>query len=370
MKADLFSISIYWGALLISLLLCQMYQKSQPTKLFTKVIYIILISLPLAIVAGARYDVGTDYTTYSNFYQLHCNGSLKEVFSIRYEKGFLFFSYLCYQISSGSVFFYFFVVQLLILSLAISGFVQFSRLINLPVAFFLYYIFFYHPSLNIIRSSIAISFLIFSYRFLLEEKWIKYYATILIGYFFHSTMLLCTIYPLVFFFSGKFGDKDNYIKSTKNTSFYILFMILFVPLISTILQIMINSVYVDTYDDYIKSADAEISIGTIVVYILYALPIMLFNWEYIKKHKIYARLRDLTFLYIPISFVGYFASWASRLNRFSLVAFLFLFAIAINDSRIKKWTTKYSVLVCIIFYFVSIVINNNSETFPYKFLRF
>lgn len=371
MKADLFSISIYWGALLISILFCQIYQKQQPKKNRIKIFYIFLICMPLSLVAGARYDVGTDYLVYAEYYLYNKSYDLSYIFeNFRLEKGFFIFNKLCYYLSGGSIFFYFFAVEFFILCLAVSGLLRFSKRINLPAAFFLYYIFFYHFSLNGIRSAIAISFLIFSYYYLLEKKWVKYFVVIFIGSLFHSTIFLCMLYPFALLFSGKFAANDYYINNTKRTTVYILFLIIFIYIIGSLLPIITQVFFADMYDMFIESSDGKIGIGTFFLFILYVVPIILFNWKYMKNDKIYARLRDLSLLYLPVSIIGYFAVWASRLNLFSFVALLFLFSMAINDNKMKRWTTIAPIIICFCAYITDVIINNSSQTFPYKLLSF
>ena len=371
MKADFFSIIIYWSALILSILFCKLYQKRQPSKLYSKIFYVTLICLPLSMVAGARYAVGTDYLTYLEYYELNSSYSLSYILeNYRFEDGFFMFNRLCYFLSNGSVFFYFFAIEFFILCLAVSGFIQFSNRISLPVAFFLYYILFYHFSLNGIRSAIAISFLILSYKYLLEDKWLKYYVLIALGFFFHRTILLCALYPFVFFFSGKYKADGSYIKNTKRSITFFLFIVLSIFILGSALSEVTHTLFTEQYDTYLDSAEGQIGIGTIVMFFLYVIPMFWFNWEYIKSDKTYARLRDLSILYIPVSIIGYFAVWASRLNLFAFVALLFLFSIADNDRKIKKWTSVYSLIICFLMYFINVIINNFSQTFPYKFLIF
>lgn len=369
MKADFFSLFIYWGALLLSVYLCVRYQKTPHKSVVSKVLGILLICLPLSVVSGLRYNVGTDYEFYNEFFLVNGHYKLDDlVNSSHFELGFLLLVKLCNILFDKSTFFFFFTIELFSLFLAVCGFLKFSNRINLALSFFLYYIFFYHFSLNGIRSAIAISFLIFSYYYLINEKWLKYYLVIFGGFFFHNTIIICAIYPMILFFSGKYTSSGTYIKGSRKTTGYVVLIITMMYLLSTFLAYTIQLLFATKYEGYLESEKSEFGIGTIAMFVMYTIPLLVSNWNVIRNNKDYARLRDLAIFYIPVSLIGYYAAWGDRINMFSEVAFLFLFSLTANDKAIKTWSKYYTVGWCFLVYVYFILILNFHNTFPYAFI--
>lgn len=365
--ADFFSILVYWGALLVGMIFCFFYQKINPKSLILKISLLVLICLPLSIIASIRYDVGTDYFQYINIFdQLSGQELLFLSNDAKYERGFLFLIELTNLIDGNNFVLFFFICEFLILFVAVCGFIKFERRINLGLAFFLYYLFYYHFSLNGIRQALAISFLILSYHYLLDGKNLKYLLIICVGSLFHISLLSCAIYPLISLFSGKYIN-GKYKKGTSKTILYYILLALFVSILGPIVSSTISLMNWDRFSD-MTVTNRQFGLGTIFIFIVLLFPLLVFNRNVLQGNKTYALLRDLSILYLPISMIGYYMEFAFRLNYYTEVSFVFLVAFSMKDHMFNRVSVYYTLFVFFFFYVFTYIIQNFQETFPYRWI--
>ncbi|HBC3604841.1 TPA: EpsG family protein [Vibrio parahaemolyticus] len=165
----------------------------------------------LFIVAGLRYDVGTDFSTYVYFINLINNGHdtymesgfelmIKLLLDSGFEEQSVFFVSSLITIT----FFYFFIIK-------------HSEQYTFSVIIFFLFPIFYLASFNGVRQFIAISIFLYSIRFILEKKLTSYCIIIVVGSFFHKTILL--MLPLYFILNKRLGVKKTILTSILFVSF-------------------------------------------------------------------------------------------------------------------------------------------------------
>ncbi|MBY8176897.1 EpsG family protein [Vibrio fluvialis] len=164
------------------------------------------------IIAGFRYNVGTDFKTYVYFINL-----IKGGHDTYMEPGFEILIKLL--IGSGfeeqSIFF---ISSLITLTFFYLFIIKHSKLYTLSVVIFFLFPIFYLASFNGVRQFIAIGFFLYSLRFILDRKILSYGLFILLGALFHKTILL--MLPLYFLLDKKINLRKTILVSI----FYISFV--------------------------------------------------------------------------------------------------------------------------------------------------
>lgn len=184
---------VYIVMLLISIIF--IFLASKLTKKWQKVICYILASLPFFLVSAFRYGVGTDYgKRYMYSYDVLGKGENR---NLNLEPGYIILAKLCLLISTE------YYTIFIVTSAIIVGFFMltiFTKSKNplLSVIIFLLGGFFF-DSLNIMRQYLAMSLVVFGYRFLLGKKryWILYVMCVLLATSLHSTAIIMLV--LLFF---------------------------------------------------------------------------------------------------------------------------------------------------------------------------
>lgn len=175
----------------------------------------ILIAI-FCIIAGFRYNVGTDFKTYVYFINL-----IKDGHDTYMEPGFEIL--IKFLIGSGfEVQSVFFISSLITLTFFYLFIIKHSKLYTLSVVIFFLFPIFYLASFNGVRQFIAIGFFLYSLRFILDRKILSYGLFILLGALFHKTILL--MLPLYFLL-----DKKLNLRKTILVSIFYVSVVSFLP---------------------------------------------------------------------------------------------------------------------------------------------
>lgn len=182
------ALSIYIS-ILFSLPLCGTLTWDNRNKSLLAYLIISLIS----IVVGLRYDVGTDWENYKEYYEYVGKFGFDGLFKTDMEPLYFCLNWLLnffalpYQ-------FLFIVIMALHLGMLYKSLSDYRFL--LPWALFLYVTFIFTSSLNIQRQTLSFCIFVFSLRYLLRGESIKYYVCALfaIGFHYSSIILLCVYF--------------------------------------------------------------------------------------------------------------------------------------------------------------------------------
>lgn len=165
-------------------------------------LYLIINFVLLFIIAGFRHpDLGTDSYNYQRIFNIIQNGS-----DTSHEIGYQFINKLVVYFNGDYQSF-------LILTSFVFLFPIFYTVrkisFNPSLSIYLYYTsYLFFQSFNIMRQSLAVSFVILSYLFLIKEKWVFYIITVLIASTFHTSALIAL--PLAFLHKVNF-NKYSYL---------------------------------------------------------------------------------------------------------------------------------------------------------------
>ena len=251
----LFQTLFIYAAFIIIMVLCsrtsinnqKLYLRAHPNSLAPfwtgEMIFLVLF---FSLLAGLRYDVGTDHLFYLEAYLDGGNDRLEFLFS---ELSGL------YRTLGVHPIFYFFTLSLIQISFFILAFRE-NRFVLPFLAVFLFTNSLYGSWINTIRQDIAICIWIYAIQFILNKDWKRYLICCLICFGFHrSSFIFVFFYPL--FCTGK-----DFFSSTK-IQFALIIAALFIRhsfggllnSLESMIQVYMNSMSIITgsetlYDSY------------------------------------------------------------------------------------------------------------------------
>lgn len=166
---------------------------------------LLALFVPLVLISGLRAShVGTDTANYMYGFNLISNVSFEYIFDVvRWEEGYVFLNKIASLFSSDSQTIII-VTSFFILFFVIKGIYESS--VNRVFSVYLYVsMYYYFVSFNAIRQFLAISLILYAYKFIRERKFIKYAVLILIASSFHKIAIL--FIPVYFLFGIKLNIK-------------------------------------------------------------------------------------------------------------------------------------------------------------------
>lgn len=183
-------------------LACGSFQKSICINSNYKVIITCLICiLPVVLLYTLRFGIGYDYLSYEKSYHILHNTAILEYFrahrgavhgTFYVEPGY----YLLNRIAPNYHILQF--LNALVIFLPFSKAVCICRTkISPHVAFFVFYATQFIYSMNGVRYSMALSFILLAFVYLLHHKNLKFFICIAVAAMFHTTALLALLYFLV-----------------------------------------------------------------------------------------------------------------------------------------------------------------------------
>lgn len=153
-----------------------------------KIVAFILSALSFFIVSAIRYDVGVDYLyRYAPDYINMGNG----IDVPNLELGYKLIAKMCLFITKDYVII-FVVTSAIIIGLTFYTIFKESPYPALSVIIYFLTGFFFH-SLNIMRQYLAISVLLFSYRYLVDKRYIAYIISVIVALLLHSSSIVIII---------------------------------------------------------------------------------------------------------------------------------------------------------------------------------
>lgn len=376
MKADINSIMIYAMGLLITFFLLHFTEKVKVKNRINIFICLLIVALPLSILAGCRYGIGTDYFSYLLKFKYVQDYSWSYCF-VQHETEILFalIIKIAYILGRSYEFVFFFMEFLTI----VIGLVAINRLrdkINVSFAFFIFYLLTYHQSYNIIRQTLAMSIVLLALTYLIDRNYIKYVVIVVVATFIHTTAILCLVFllvPLVLRRKTETDANNNVAKTNLRLKLVLFYaIVLATPIIAgQLLQIVIKLSGLSNYIKYVNSS-VDIGVGTIVIAMMMIAPVYIYGRKYAYDNiDEYGILKDTLILFLPISFLGYYASWASRLNAYPQLTLIILLPMLFRKSSIRYTPLlKLYYIAYLVFIFINdFWINNYNQTFPYVFFK-
>lgn len=239
---------IYICALMIAMFFAAQAQKVRKISQLktTYMGFCILSFLPLTLVSMLRYEVGTDWIIYDDYF--HWINEGRDKFS---EPGFNLLNRILYCVTHNS-WILFAVVAFLILLFTFLAFYQQS--IWVPFTILIFFISGdYFNSQNQIRQVLAMSIFLFAMKYIWSRDWKRYFLWLLIAFSFHVSALI--FIPLYFLYGIKLNVKKLII--------LYLATILLLPIFKKILVFVVSKTKYSWYFDSVYNTNDFYMLGFI-----------------------------------------------------------------------------------------------------------
>jgi len=354
----MFTYAVYNFILFSSTLSAYLYEKAQ-SKIKQKLYYSIAFFIPFFFLA-IRYDIGTDYQNYVEYFYRIANGEM-----ILKEPGYLIVNYLIIgfdlDVQWLFVFFGFFFLYFSFNAFPKKGFA-------LGVFLFLSVSYFYE-GFSAIRQGLAIGILAYSMRFIGEGKLVKYLLFVFLASFFHvvTAVLWLLIYPLV---------KINF-----NKAFLIIvilisfFLIKYTGFVDSLLQLAVS--IFPKYAWYLNSKFMQAAaVGSglgVLLKIFFVLMAIFFKEKIVTKYKNSNVAINIAVLYIIALLIHLKIQIFGRVEHAFVFAFILSIVYLVNTFQ-KESRILFIIPTAILFYIIfmkyiasgTLAVDNDVYINPYQ----
>jgi len=340
--SDFESLIFYVLSFLLSVGLYTVYCKKN------KKIFLIGAAIIPLLIGGLRYNVGTDYMNYYNFYE---NNSF-------IDPGF-------YVVSSVSRHFdnyqlIFFIYNLLTLLFVFLGLKNIDKQYR-PIAYLCFLFLFFTVSFNAMRQMLAVSIVFFSYKYAINKRMLLFIATILFATIFHTTAIFSIIlYPLM-------NLNKRFIKVVALV--VILVVVLNYQDIVKILASLPLFDHFSLYESYI--GNVTFSNMSFLVDLLVLAYLVFVRKKAIRQNPAF---REYLFIYIIgviLSLTGFSDPYVKRIALYFTVASIILLPVASSsyEDRKNRLINQMAVVIFVISKFiVQIYLLGQADIIPYNFV--
>lgn len=337
-----------------------------------KNIYFLVPIIIVSLIAGFRFQVGTDWETYKGYYEDFLKGGMSWE-NIKYSTLEPLYLILNKVIALFNVNYqvFFTIIMFLHLILLYKSFDRYPVL--LPFGLFFYITTFFFMSLNIQRQTLAICIFFYSLRYIFDHKFFKYCICISIATLIHySSIILLPVY----FLSTNFFNFLN--KRWLQIALYICSFYAFNVILNWISSFVINYVANGKYLlnlNALGNVNMGVSSG-IGILVTHMIDVILI-WYSPKLNSIY---KDYNFnILFRIYFIGVCLSNAfgideflSRLPlameslRFVILAFLIQYLMK-DNKKITSYCTGCCILILYFLMFIVSIKNGAAGCSPFMF---
>lgn len=240
--------------------------------------------------------------------------------------------------------------------------------ISITFGIFIYLFFLYHITLNIIRQSVAGSFLFLGYVLLQEKKYIKAAILSILSIMFHNSAFVIIIILTIAYLSNN-CKKNSLLMKIGALTFFGILIFFSTPLLK---YFSLNLKIIDEkyYYSYIERMDYSVNLFEFLLRsIISFFPII--NFNLIKQEKRIDNFSWCVLIGLLFSFGTFISQYMIRLSYYFYYYYLIAIPSSINIFT-KKDTSRYIVIfiqcLAIVFYWYIIYITWAwHETIPFMF---
>lgn len=321
-------------------------------------IILFITIIPLALISGLRYDVGTDYmyTYYPNFYLI-----LEGKFHYS-EFGFTYLNKIIGFFTDDATWL-FVITSFIFIYCLIKGILEYSPNVIVSVlVVFLSLIYF--TSLNNVRQLIAVAILFLGFKYLIKNDFSHYIIYILLAFLFHVTALIGIVFYI--------GINLKFIRHKFLT--YALIGIIITLLFGSLFPIII---YKTKYAYFLNSylTNNERTFVNLLYSFTYLVIAYLFLYKSIKKNKMHYALLIFQYLFFIWQLLSFFIPASEvimRMSQYEIVYQCILIPILIKtQGSLKKNIAPWLVLLFYIitygiYFYHFIIVQGYHSILPYQ----
>lgn len=305
--------------------------------------------IPLAVIAGIRYNVGKDYMyTYVPVFKQVLAGNSDEAWG---DWGYIFLNKIvtCFTDDYAGIFI---LTSCMFILFTFKAIYEESDNVALSIML-LVFMGYYFCFMNGVRQMLATSILLYSIKYIRKRDLIKFVLCIIGGSLIHLSAIL--FIPVFFLYNKKWDNKKMLLSATG------AFL-----MASVLSKIATNIIAYTKYSWYLDSAYRAERSGVIMIIINIVILIfaMLFNSE--EKNEIYIKLQCLSV--ISTAFIGKIPV-ANRIQWIFGFSGIILVPNIINCQKDKKMKFVMKIVIILLYasYFTyTIGVKNSNSVLPYQ----
>lgn len=371
---------IYLLVFLVSTLLIYIANKindSVGMRIGRKILYYVIVGVALlipSILAGVRdFSIGTDVLVYGNAWFQNAvqtvNFEIYSKWATGSSIGYLYaiINFVVSRFTKDPHILYFY-ISLLENICAYWAIRRQRDWLSTPYAMLAYFLLFYNYNLNILRQGLATVVILWGFKYVREQKLIKYILTVWVAYGFHNTAYFGIVIYLVYWIAtNKISKKLKY-----------LLVIGFILGIASFKNIMgwllANGLLSDRYAMYIDGSSVR---GGFFGQLLLSLPILLFSLVVILN-KESSKLNGIFYLIIlgsMMSVLNLNAVFLNRLTQYINFMYVIFWPILIQNGNVRfigyniESSRKiiYGIVTCylLVYWYIVYVYMKAGQTVPY-----
>lgn len=325
-----------------------------------------------AIIAGIRYDVGTDYKgVYEPLFEEILSGETLQ--RIRtFEIGYILLNRLVIWLG-GNFNVLMFLASLLTIIPIYIGLSHYKKKICVPLAFFLFMLLFYQKSFNLVRQMIAVAFVFLGFTYLdfknddkkhIAIQCLKYFACVIVAGLFQRTSFVMLIIPFI---------REIY----ANPRLKVLSIASYVVLLVVILNFKAIGEFLTQFDSFKYYANYFKGIGKPDISIAYFIRVIPVIIPFFFVRKKITEDRQMNFLYSMtvigciLLLLGYLTqTYGERISYYFSIFQIVMFPYYIRCLKDNKFLYIASIILIILFnmamWFYDYIYMKRDETIPYK----
>lgn len=332
---------------------------------------LIFAAVILSIFGAIRADsVGTDTATYNRYFMVAVNATNFHTFHYDFkhidqsEFGFTVLNYAISRFTSDPHVFEF-VCGLLVNTNICHALFLMRKKISITLGWLTFCFMFYGTSMDVLRQSIAMSFVLLAVAYVFNNMNWRALLMILIAVSLHTSALIAVLILIV-------GFVFQRVRSTRGKVIIYISVIAVTCILPILIQLIsVLGLYTEKYNSYLAQSGQFSLLATIAV----RLPMLLMViWSYFMCHKTLGRMTSWIytlliqeFLMIPLYLIS---PVVGRLMLYFGIIKVIGYPLALRNSGIKLKIIRlliylvYILMIIGIFY-NQIIINNNGEVYPY-----
>lgn len=316
---------IYLCVFAISILLCYFCEKiafpAIEQKTLSKlwfVILLILIALLPSILGGVRdYSIGTDIRVYGNtwFYLARSSSNLFSLLGTASASSigalYAIFNFVVSRFTNNPHWFYFWYcfVENIIVLIALR---ENRKLISITSGWATYLLLFYNLNFNMLRQGMALVILLLGFKYVREEKFLRFLLVVLFAYLFHSTAIIALLVYIVYLITAHKNNTNNWIQMILIYICSTVFILSF----ESISQFLLNAGLLSTrYAIYLNSDN--VATGRSYIFYLFIFIVCILSVKS-EKDTIFNFFEIITFICIAFSILVKISYLFRVINYFSI----------------------------------------------------
>jgi hypothetical protein len=349
---------------IIVFILCLFFLSIKSKTLLGKFALAIVALLPLLLLAAFRdASVGTDTSAYLIIRE-NING-INDIGKYDMEPLYSILNVLSNNWSFSQQFFLFIIELLIVFPIFITT-LKLKDQIQETLVFFIFLMTLYNVSFNMIRQSIAISFVLLSLPYLLEKKYLKHYLLCAIAIGFHYTAIFALIISVLYFITQRYSIK-------KYQGQYLILLIITIVLFSqfplVFNLISRHSALLSSYSGYVSNIkDGDVGYSTLIVK-LFILCSIILSYRFIQNSR-HLHLLDFflvcSVVDVILNFIGIFSTYLARITWYTfIVSFISIpYCFKLRNGKYQLLNIS-TIFIYMAYWFYIFVVTGSSETIPY-----